>query len=173
MYACTCLVERSWRFGLPLVLASIKGERPPETLNPISKKFLYFSELVSLRPVVVLRTHCLQLDLLCPALTKATLGIQCHDAIFYIARHACDNSMHQAVKSAVSLKYWLPVAGGFQTVAIAGFVSPVAVAIFGPVVGQALDRQTRQAGLKLAAGCQAACITTAGAFSPSQDIAPD
>lgn len=26
MYACSCLVERSWRFGLPLVLASIKGQ---------------------------------------------------------------------------------------------------------------------------------------------------
>ena len=25
MYACSCLVERSWRFGLPLVLASVKG----------------------------------------------------------------------------------------------------------------------------------------------------
>ena len=54
-------------------------------------------------------------------------------------------------------------AGGFQTVAIAGFVSPVAVALFGPLVGQALDRKSRQAGLTLAVACQAVCITMAGA----------
>ena len=54
--------------------------------------------------------------------------------------------------------------GGFQTVALVGFVSPVAVAIFGPLVGQALDNTPRQLGLTITAGLQAAFITAAGYF---------
>ena len=61
--------------------------------------------------------------------------------------------------------------GGFQTVALVGFVSPVAVAVFGPLVGQALDNTPRQLGLTITAGLQAMFITAAGyykAFQASQ-----
>lgn len=49
--------------------------------------------------------------------------------------------------------------------AIVGFVSPVAVAAFGPLVGQALDNTSRQAGLTITAGLQATFIAGAGGTS--------
>eukprot|EP00884_Botryococcus_braunii_P013074 jgi/Botrbrau1/21768/Bobra.43_1s0158.1 len=51
-----------------------------------------------------------------------------------------------------SYRFGLPlilanVPGGFQTVAIVGFVSPLSTVLFGPLVGQALDRLPRRVGL--------------------------
>ncbi|KAL0048832.1 hypothetical protein WJX82_000311 [Trebouxia sp. C0006] len=76
MYAFTCLVERAWRFGLPLVLVDIPG--------------------------------------------------------------------------------------GFQTVALVGFIAPLAVTLLGPATGQLLDHSPRQLALNTCAMVQGVCIVISG-----------
>ncbi|KAL3150048.1 hypothetical protein ABBQ38_013398 [Trebouxia sp. C0009 RCD-2024] len=76
MYAFTCLVERAWRFGLPLVLVDIPG--------------------------------------------------------------------------------------GFQTVALVGFIAPLAVTLLGPATGQLLDHSPRQLALNTCAVVQGGCIIVSG-----------
>lgn len=58
-------------------------------------------------------------------------------------------------------------AGGFQAVAIAGFISPLAVALLGPAIGAKLDSTRRQTGLTVANVIQTISITAAGQLHPN------
>ena len=53
-------------------------------------------------------------------------------------------------------------AGGFQTVALVGFISPLAVMALGPWCGQLLDLTPRRSALRFIAVAQTAAIITAG-----------
>lgn len=52
--------------------------------------------------------------------------------------------------------------GGFQTVAVVGFVAPLAVTVLGPATGQLLDRSPREAALNFCAVIQSVCIFVSG-----------
>lgn len=56
----------------------------------------------------------------------------------------------------------LGAAGGFQTVALVGFISPLAVMALGPWCGQLLDLTPRRTALRTIAAAQTAAILTAG-----------
>lgn len=53
-------------------------------------------------------------------------------------------------------------AGGFQTVALVGFISPLAVTVLGPATGQLLDHSPRQLALNTCAVVQGICIVISG-----------
>lgn len=57
-------------------------------------------------------------------------------------------------------------AGGFQTVALVGFISPLAVMALGPWCGQLLDLTPRRSALRFIAVAQTAAIITAGTCLP-------
>jgi hypothetical protein len=56
----------------------------------------------------------------------------------------------------------LACAGGFQTVAIVGFLSPLSVAVFGPACGRLLDLTPRRTALRFITSTQLGAIATAG-----------
>lgn len=58
-------------------------------------------------------------------------------------------------------------AGGFQTVAIVGFMSPLSVAVFGPACGRLLDLTPRRTALRFIISAQIGAIATAGMSLPS------
>ena len=100
MYAFTCLVERAWRFGLPLVLVDIPGQ------------------------------------------------------------HRCECRLGSWWSSCSTCSW--PCAGGFQTVALVGFIAPLAVTLLGPATGQLLDHSPRQLALNTCALVQGGCIIISG-----------
>ena len=55
--------------------------------------------------------------------------------------------------------------GGFQTVAVVGFLSPVAVILFGPFCGRMMDFTPRRRALRFITCTQTAAIVTAGTAS--------
>ena len=57
--------------------------------------------------------------------------------------------------------------GGFQTIALVGFISPLAVMALGPWCGQLLDLTPRRTSLRFIAVTQTAAIVTAGKPKPS------
>lgn len=56
--------------------------------------------------------------------------------------------------------------GGFQTVALVGFIAPLAVTLLGPATGQLLDHSPRQLALNTCALVQGVCIIISGQFLP-------
>lgn len=113
LYTINCLVERSWRFGLPLVLAGING------------KIMFFPAYLA----------CFSRRLCCPCIVLPA-------------------SLMPEARSGS--------AGGFQTVAVVGFFSPLAVMALGPWCGQLLDLTPRRTALRFIAVVQFAAIVTAG-----------
>ena len=110
MYAFTCLVERAWRFGLPLVLVDIPGK--------------------------LLRPCCLWVNW----------------SSFFSS--------------------YVAAAGGFQTVALVGFIAPLAVTVLGPATGQLLDHSPRQLALNTCAVVQGTCIVISGVIRCSRFLVP-
>ena len=53
-------------------------------------------------------------------------------------------------------------AGGFHTVAVVGFIAPLAVTVLGPATGQLLDQSPRQQALNFCAVVQGICIVLSG-----------
>lgn len=131
MYTCSCIVERSFRFGMPLVLASVKGEAN-------HTKACSTSRAASRNLCSIFRRH---------------------------KSHTCSLVLTQGFNnvSGTSPTDKEPLcSGGFQAVALAGFISPLAVAILGPAVGAKLDSTRRQTGLTVANVIQTISITAAG-----------
>ena len=58
------------------------------------------------------------------------------------------------------------IAGGFQTVALVGFIAPLAVTLLGPATGQLLDHSPRQLALNTCALVQGGCIIVSGESLP-------
>ena len=70
------------------------------------------------------------------------------------------------IESKCDCPHWYAIlhdhAGGFQTVALVGFIAPLSVTLLGPATGQLLDQSPRQLALNFCAVVQGLCIVMSG-----------